>query len=80
MDSLIFIRNNLLPALGEGGLISLKLILLSIPLGLLMGIVIAVGRVYGNKPVTSLCRLYVIFFRGCPLLLLLFMIYFGLPP
>ncbi|MEI6158038.1 MAG: amino acid ABC transporter permease, partial [Atribacterota bacterium] len=33
-----------------------------------------------NKPVTYLCRLNVILFRGCPLLLLLYMIYFGLPP
>ena len=80
MDSLIFIKENLLPALLEGTTVTVKLILLSVPFGLLTGIFVAVGRVYGNKPVSMICKLYVLFFKGCPLLLLLFMIYFGLPP
>ncbi len=80
MDSLIFIKEQLLPALLEGTAVTVKLILLSVPFGLLTGIIIAVGRVYGNKPISMICRFYVLFFKGCPLLLLLFMIYFGLPP
>ena len=79
MDSLLFIRNELLPELGKGWIVTLKLVFLSIPFGLLTGILIATGRVYGNRLISSLCRLYVIFFKGCPLLLLLFIIYFGLP-
>ncbi len=80
MDSFIFIQERLLPSLLEGTSVTIKLILLSIPFGLLTGIIVAVGRVYGNKPISMICRLYVLFFKGCPLLLLLFMIYFGLPP
>ncbi len=80
MDSIQFIQEHLLPALMEGGAMTVKLILLSVPFGLITGIIIAVGRVYGNKPISALCRLYVLFFKGCPLLLLLFMLYFGLPP
>ena len=80
MDSIQFIREHLFPALMEGGVMTVKLILLSVPFGLITGIIIAVGRVYGNKPISVLCRLYVLFFKGCPLLLLLFMLYFGLPP
>ena len=50
----------------------------SCPLGW-SGLLVAVARVYGVKPVRWAAQLYVIFFRGCPLLLLLFILYFGLP-
>ena len=79
MDSLLFIYQELLPELGKGLIITLKLILFSVPFGLWTGILVAIGRVYGNYLLSSLSRLYVIFFKGCPLLLLLFIIYFGLP-
>ncbi|MBP9015774.1 MAG: ABC transporter permease subunit, partial [Candidatus Atribacteria bacterium] len=79
MDSLLFIYQELLPELGKGLIVTLKLILFSVPFGLLTGILVAIGRVYGNYLLSSLSRLYVIFFKGCPLLLLLFIIYFGLP-
>ncbi|GAI61550.1 unnamed protein product [marine sediment metagenome] len=74
-----FIRNILLPPLFEGTLVTIKLIILSIPLGLILGVLIAVGRVYGNKIISTLCTVYVIFFRGTPLLVQLFILYFGLP-
>lgn len=69
----------LLPALGQGLLVTLQLIVLVAPLGLALGILVAVCRVYAPKPFSFLARLYVIFFRGCPLLVLLFILYFGLP-
>jgi len=74
-----FFTEVLLPPLIKGGVISLELIALAAPFGLLMGIAIAVGRTYGGRLVSQACRLYVIFIKGCPLLLLLFIIYFGLP-
>ncbi|HAJ33685.1 MAG TPA: amino acid ABC transporter permease [Candidatus Atribacteria bacterium] len=74
-----FIRNILLPPLFEGTLVTIKLIILSIPLGLILGVLIAVGRVYGNKIISTLCTVYVIFFRGTPLLVQLFILYYGLP-
>ncbi|MDK2897653.1 MAG: polar amino acid transport system permease protein [Candidatus Atribacteria bacterium] len=79
MDSWLFLQNQLLPALFEGLIVTLQLIALSAPFGLLTGTLIAVGRTYGDRNLSFLCQLYVIFFKGCPLLLLLFIIYFGLP-
>ena len=79
MIDLYFIQNVLLPPLIEGVLVTIKLIILSIPSGLILGILIAVGRVYGNKFISSLCAIYTIFFRGTPLLVQLFIIYYALP-
>lgn len=47
--------------------------------GLLLGFALAVGRLYGPAPLRWLTRLYVSFFRGTPLLVQLFLIYYGLP-
>jgi polar amino acid transport system permease protein len=79
MIDLYFIQDVLLPPLIEGVLVTVKLIILSIPSGLILGILIAVGRVYGNKFISSLCAIYTIFFRGTPLLVQLFIIYYALP-
>ena len=79
MMDLYFIQDVLLPPLIEGVLVTIKLIILSIPSGLILGILIAVGRVYGNKFISSLCAIYTIFFRGTPLLVQLFIIYYALP-
>ncbi len=74
-----FIRDIVLPPLLEGTLVTLQLIVLSIPLGFILGILIAVGRVYGNKIISFFCTIYVLFFRGTPLLVQLFILYYGLP-
>ena len=79
MENITFIREILLPPVLEGTLVTLKLIALSIPLGLILGILIAVGRVYGNKFISSFCTVYTLFFRGTPLLVQLFILYFGFP-
>ena len=79
MDNITFIREILFPPVLEGALVTLKLIALSIPLGLISGILIAVGRVYGNKLISSFCTIYTLFFRGTPLLVQLFILYFGFP-
>lgn len=70
---------SLMPALWDGFFVTLQLVLLTAPFGFLIGVLVAVSRVYGPKPLKWLAKLYVIFFRGCPLLVLLFILYFGLP-
>ena len=75
IDQIPFWTDILLPALVDGLWVTLQLVALTAPLGFL----IAVCRVYGPKPLQALAKLYVIFFRGCPLLVLLFLLYFGLP-
>jgi len=79
MENITFIREIVFPPVLEGALVTLKLIALSIPLGLISGILIAVGRVYGNKLISSFCTVYTLFFRGTPLLVQLFILYFGFP-
>jgi len=79
MENLTFIREILLPPVLEGTVVTLKLIVASIPLGLILGILIAVGRVYGNRLISSFCTVYTLFFRGTPLLVQLFILYFGFP-
>jgi len=48
MSGFNFIREIVLPPLLEGTLVTVELLVLSIPLGLLLGILIAGGRVYGD--------------------------------
>lgn len=58
---------------------TLKLIFWSIPIGLIIGIIIALGRVYGNIFLSLLSKVYIVFFRGTPLLIQLFILYYGFP-
>jgi polar amino acid transport system permease protein len=58
---------------------TIELICWSIPIGLIVGIIVAVGRVYGNVLVSFFSKAYIVFFRGTPLLILLFILYYGFP-
>lgn len=54
--------------------------LLSFPLAVLVGLLVAIGRMYGPKALKPVLAIYVEFVRGTPLMLQLFIIYFfGLP-
>ena len=79
MMNLNFFLEILFPSLIEGFIMTLKLIFWSIPIGLAMGIMVAIGRVYGNILVSFLCKAYIIFFRGTPLIIQLFILYYGFP-
>ncbi len=74
-----FWQDILLPALWDGLWVTLQLVVMTAPFGFLLGLLVAISRVYGPTPLKWLAKLYVIFFRGCPLLVLLFILYFGLP-
>jgi polar amino acid transport system permease protein len=67
-----------LPYLLQGSLVTMALVAGAMVLGLLVGVVLAVGLVYGPRFIRALFNLYVWFFRGVPLLVLLFLFYFGL--
>jgi len=67
-----------LPPLLEGLKITVGLTIFSLLLGSVLGILLAVGRVYGMKPLSSLIYIYEKIFRGIPLLVIFFFIYFGL--
>jgi polar amino acid transport system permease protein len=70
---------NILPTLLKGSLVSIELTVLAISIGLLLGIPLSLGRVYGNRFIYTCTTIYVEAFRGTPVLTQLFILYFGLP-
>ncbi|WP_266019373.1 amino acid ABC transporter permease [Brucella intermedia] len=69
-----------LPFLGNGLLITLWVSLLVVAFSLALGLFLGVGIVYGPKPVQLLVRLFSDCIRGIPILVLIFAVYYGLPP
>ena len=67
-----------LPYLLRGTLVTIVLVAGAMCLGLVIGINLAVGQVYGKRWLRNLIGIYIWFFRGVPLLVLLFLFYFGL--
>jgi polar amino acid transport system substrate-binding protein len=67
-----------LPALLRAAGVTLALTFLAMALAVLVGIGVAAGRVYGNAAVRAALTVYVEVMRGTPVLLQLFVIYYGL--
>lgn len=70
---------NSLPNLLDGLATTFLLTFISITAGFFIGLSLALGRVYGNKITNGLCIGYIEVIRGTPLLVQLFIIYYGLP-
>jgi len=68
---------NALPQLLRGLENTLILTAAGLLIGSIMGILMAVGRTFGNKIVSTVIYLYEKIFRGIPLLVIFFLIYFG---
>lgn len=67
-----------LPSLFRAALITLVLSFAAMALAVALGVVIATGRVYGDPVSRFLLTVYVEVMRGTPVLLQLFVIYYGL--
>ena len=67
-----------LPALLKAAGITVVLSVLSMALAIALGAALATGRVYGPRPVEIALTAWVELIRGTPLLLQLFVLYFGL--
>ncbi|MBE9136231.1 ABC transporter permease subunit [Nodosilinea sp. LEGE 07088] len=63
----------------RGAWVTIWLTAASFFFGLIGGSLVAFAMISPIKPLRLLCRIYVDFFRGTPMLVQLFMIYFGLP-
>lgn len=72
MDSLITVWNAL-PYIVGGSLVTIATVCIALGMGLVFGVPLAVGQVYGCPMVRRLVGLYVWFFRGVPILVLLFL-------
>ena len=68
-----------LPALLSGALITLQLTVIAVALGSVGGIALGIARLSKVGLIRLAARVYIDFFRGTPLLVQLFMIYFGVP-
>ncbi|WP_210105966.1 amino acid ABC transporter permease [Neorhizobium galegae] len=69
-----------LPSLLWAGLIfTIPLTLLSFTFGLALGLVTALTRLFAVRPLVAVARFYVWVIRGTPLLVQLFVIFYGLP-
>ncbi|MCP1505665.1 polar amino acid transport system permease protein [Pseudomonas marginalis] len=62
----------------DGLLLTLQLVALSSSVGMVLGVLLALGRTSRWRSLQYACRAYVYFFRGSPLLAQLFLIYYGL--
>lgn len=78
-EEVAFLLDRLIPALNEGVLMSLKLIVPAAVLGLALGVVVGSLRAYGGRFLSPLANGYAALFRGTPLVIQLFILYFGLP-
>ena len=67
------------PMLLQGLWITLQLGAASIVAGLVLGLGLAMARLYGPGPVRFVTRLYIDLFRSIPLLVLLIIVYYALP-
>ena len=65
--------------LWAGLVFTIPLTLLSFVFGLALGLITAIGRLFGPPPVAAVARFYVWVIRGTPLLVQLFVIFYGLP-
>ncbi|HVJ17669.1 MAG TPA: ABC transporter substrate-binding protein/permease [Polyangiaceae bacterium] len=64
----------------EGALITIVLSVVSFAIAMPLGLLLAIGRLYFGPLVRTLCAAYIELFRGTPLLLQLYVLYFGLAP
>ncbi len=68
-----------LPTLLKGALVTIGISLLSMMLAVCLGLGLALMRLYGNKWLQKISTAYIEIYRGTPLLIQLYILYYGLP-
>ena len=68
-----------MPALLEATGITLSLTVVSVSCGLILSLFLALGKISKNRILKSISSAYIFFFRGTPLLMQLYFIFFALP-
>ncbi|CDG99853.1 amino acid ABC transporter permease [Xenorhabdus bovienii] len=71
--------DSLWPMLYAGLTFTIPLTLITFALGISLGFIVALIRLYGPKPLIAVVRFYVWLIRGTPLLVQLFLIFYALP-
>ena len=78
-ESAAFSWRKMLPTLLQGALVTIMLTAFATFFGTIVGTLLATASISDFKPLGWFSRIYIDFFRGTPLLVQIFMIYFGLP-
>jgi polar amino acid transport system permease protein len=79
MESLQTLLERALPDLLQGTLVTLELTLVALAIGIVVGLPAALAKVYGGRWPRRLATIYTEIFRGTPLVVQLFVVYYGLP-
>jgi His/Glu/Gln/Arg/opine family amino acid ABC transporter permease subunit len=68
-----------LPDIANGLALTLEITIFGVFVGLVLGILLALGEIYGGKVASILIRIYVEFFRGSPLIIQLLIAQYTIP-
>ena len=68
-----------LPQLLSGLVVTVEITVLCIAMGIVVGLFLTMARLYGTRPIYWAATVYINFFRGTPILVQLFLVYYGLP-
>lgn len=68
-----------LPVLAKGAALTMKFAVASMVLGLIVGLLVALVRIGSNRLLSAIAQGYVSLMRGTPLLVQMFVVYYGLP-
>ena len=63
----------------KGAFVTIEITLVAVAIGVVIGLVLALTRLYGPRWLAAPAIAYIEIFRGTPLLVQLFIVYYGLP-
>jgi polar amino acid transport system permease protein len=75
----INILKEMFPIIAKGSIITMELTVSALLIGSILGIIVALAKLVKNKVIFTLASLYTWLFRGTPMILQLFVLYYGLP-
>ncbi|QCE32359.1 transporter substrate-binding domain-containing protein [Acetobacteraceae bacterium] len=79
LKSLLLRYASFLPAIAHGALMTVVVSILGMCIAVSLGVVLALGRHYGNRFFRTLCVFYIETVRGTPLLIQILFIFYALP-
>jgi polar amino acid transport system permease protein len=79
MDTLVTYLQRVMPELLQGVVTTLYLTAVALVIGVILGLSASLARIYGPPWLRKLAIGYIELFRGTPLLVQLFVVYYGLP-
>lgn len=79
MSNFQLFLDSFFPMVKAALLVSVPMMLISFVLGLIVALIVALGRMSKFKIISAICYIYVWVIRGTPLLVQIFIIFYGLP-